>query len=451
MVLPFMQFNFYRLKVQNAEQCNATEVDGAGQFAEGNLCHPDTIAHVIRYQHAQHYIERLAPGSQILDLGCGELQLLRFLQMNRCRWPAKTWYWGYDVRAKQAWHKHLRNGPDAVNLVRQSALARWPDDFPRQYELIICYELFEHVPIKEQPELLRRIYQLCRPGGIVLFSSPNGGRRRHPVANHIGADGDRERAYYEKRFLTEQAGFVLIDEFGTGCRVDNLREEYKVGIFGRARNYLPLSLFLGTVSLDHSKESNGSTFTLLKPACGKFLEHHLMEQGGGFDKKFPVTLKLNKRNIFTMLCSNVMFVDLDGEHDLEELNRLCVRLKWHCRAYRTAAGWRLIEIGRLQEVDDRILKTLSANGVDARYIRICRGSKAWRARLRPKARRLGLNGDHWDRHEYNLMAFKFATCRYMGEVGRPVYTMSNTEREHVNKVVELHDGVSQAFSPLPLR
>lgn len=120
-------------------------MDGAGQFSNGAVWHPDTLAHVVRYHYAQQFIERLAPGSQVLDLGCGELQLLRHLQMNRCQWPKDVWYWGYDVRAKYSWHKHLLNGPSVVNLVRQNAFAEWPSDFPTSYELVICYEMFEHV------------------------------------------------------------------------------------------------------------------------------------------------------------------------------------------------------------------------------------------------------------------------------------------------------------------
>lgn len=443
-----MQFNFYRLKVQRAEQCNATEVDGAGQLIKGAIWHPDTIAHVVRYHYAQQYIERLAPGSQVLDLGCGELQLLRYLQMNRCQWPKDTWYWGYDLRAKHAWCKHLVNGPAVVNLVRQSALAEWPSDFPTSYELIICYEMFEHVPIADQPRLLQRLYNLVRPGGVVLFSTPNGGRRLSPVANHRGSDGDRERTYRDKVAMVSQSGFEIVDQFGTGCRVPNLRDEALAGTCGRAKKYLPLSLYLGFVSLDQPKESNGSTFALKRSS--------LLAKIGTVAHQCDVNtsrffLKLNKRRVLTMFSKDVMFVDLDGDHTLEELDKLCRKLKWHARAYCTAGGWRLLEIGKLQPVDDRILKVLAGNGVDERYIKICRGSKAWRARLKPKARRLGLSGDNWDQYDYDSEHVKYSTCRFMGEVGEGVYHLSNSERDHVNEIVALHDEISQAFSPLPLR
>jgi hypothetical protein len=327
-------------------------------------------------------------------------------------------------------------------------LARWPDDFPTQYELIICYEMFEHIPIKEQPELLRRLYSLIRPGGVVLFSTPNGGRRLTPVVNHTGSDGDRERTYRDKVFMVQQAGFQLVDQFGTGCRVDNLRDEAKAGTCGRAKKYLPLSLYLGFTSIDQPKESNGSTFALKRSS--------LLAKVGTVAHQHEVSssrfcLKLNKRRVLTMFSKEVMFVDLDGEHTLEELDKLCCKLKWHARAYRTAGGWRLIEIGRLQAVDDRILKVLAGNGVDDRYLKICRGSKAWRARLKPKARRLGLTGDSWDQHDYDEEHIKYSTCRFMGTVGAEVYHMSNTERDHVNEIVALHDEISQSFSPLPLR
>jgi len=443
-----MQFNFYRLKVKNADQCNATEVDGAGQFANGAIWHPDTLAHVIRYHYAQQFIERLAPGSQVLDLGCGELQLLRYLQMNRCQWPKDARYWGYDMRAKHTWHKHLLNGPSVVNLVRQSALAAWPSDFPASYELIVCYEMFEHVPTADQPKLLQRMYQLIRPGGVVLFSTPNGGQRLTPVANHTGPDGDRERTYRDKVAMVQQAGFQIVDQFGTGCRVGNLRDEARAGAYGRAKKYLPLSLYLGFASLDQPKESNGSTFVLKRSS--------LLAKVGTAAHQCEVSssrffLKLNKRRVLTMFSKEVMFVDLDGQHTLDELDKLCLKLKWRARAYRTAGGWRLIEVGRLQPVDDRILKVLGGNRVDDRYLKICRGSKAWRARLKPKAHRLGLSGDSWDQYDYDKEHVKYSTCRFMGMVGTGVYHMSNTERDHVNEVVALHDEISQAFSPLPLR
>lgn len=302
--------------------------------------------------------------------------------------------------------------------------------------------------IVDQPRLLQRLCQLIRPGGVVLFSAPNGGQRLTPVANHTGPDGDRERAYRDKVAMVQQAGFQIVDQFGTGCRVDNLRDEAKVGVFGRAKKYLPLSLYLGFASLDQPKESNGSTFALKRSS--------LLDKVGTVAHQCEVSssrffLKLNKRRVLTMFSKEVMFVDLDGQHTLDELDKLCCKLKWHARAYRTAGGWRLLEMGRLQTVDDRILKVLAGNGVDDRYLKICRGSKAWRARLKPKARRLGLSGDSWDQYDYDEEHVKYSTCRFMGVVGAEVYRMPNTERDHVNEVVALHDEISQAFSPLPLR
>jgi hypothetical protein len=130
------------------------------------------------------------------------------------------------------------------------------------------------------------------------------------------------------------------------------------------------------------------------------------------------------------------------------------------RIYRTAAGFRLLATERLFEPgsveSEGIMKAVDA---DPAFIRLCRVQQSFRARLTPKPWRCDsapppvayprAGAADEQLHEawlaaYDASAAAYATCRFLETSG------SGRVHEAVWPILEIHDGLTRATSPLDL-
>jgi len=133
---------------------------------------------------------------------------------------------------------------------------------------------------------------------------------------------------------------------------------------------------------------------------------------------------------------------------------------WRVRLYRTPAGFRLVATHRLFKPDDpEVAGFFKALGSDPVYMQMCQRQKCFRARVSPKPWRIGIaqhmrpNPGVWPvrpEHmamrtawvaEYEKVAEKFASCRYLETFGS-----GNAAHAKAAAVCELHDRLSQALS-----
>lgn len=133
---------------------------------------------------------------------------------------------------------------------------------------------------------------------------------------------------------------------------------------------------------------------------------------------------------------------------------------WAIRAYRTAAGFRLLVTHEL--FDPAVTETrrlLEEAGSDPLYIRLCQAQECFRARLTPKPWRCGHYHDsggwpflddanrlahaQWQA-EYEQKQAGFATCRYVETLGRKEI------HPEVQTVLALHDRFTRCDQDLPL-
>lgn len=126
------------------------------------------------------------------------------------------------------------------------------------------------------------------------------------------------------------------------------------------------------------------------------------------------------------------------------------------RVYETAAGIRLLILGRYFEPKDGRLATIRKEvNCDPLYANLCIKQDCFRARLTPKPYRMKLKGHHhvWPMTEvqledaskwlvgYEQASAHYAVCRYIETLGRPASS---------HRLVELHDRMTKATSGLPL-
>lgn len=147
------------------------------------LSHPrvyDTLQHImgaqaIRRDLVDHFI-RPAPGSRVLDIGCGTAEILPFL-------PEGVEYWGYDI--SQAYISAARKrfgerGHFTCGLLDRAELARLP-----KFEAVIAVGVLHHMDDPVAAELFALARQALGEGGRVITIDPCLSPGQNPVARWL--------------------------------------------------------------------------------------------------------------------------------------------------------------------------------------------------------------------------------------------------------------------------
>lgn len=247
----------------NELDSNLTELSASYQyFQRGFMAHRDWIAHAARYLHVARFlgIEK----KTVLDVGCGRFDMPYALLQYRKR---PSLYWGLDLRAQEQWAEMIR-WPIPTRLVRGdivlddfNSLPEWP---AKGFDVVTCFEVFEHVPRSHAPVLMQRLYDWTKVGGTCYFSTPNLGVSRSVAKNHIGPDGEiREWMYQDKIDLAESIGFEIVETFGTFAVPNKLpKEEMANPVIDKIRRYLNPEMFSAFIAGAFPEYSNNSLFVM---------------------------------------------------------------------------------------------------------------------------------------------------------------------------------------------
>jgi 2-polyprenyl-3-methyl-5-hydroxy-6-metoxy-1,4-benzoquinol methylase len=187
------------------------DITSLKQTTYGRYVSRDYAAHWFRWQHAKRFIK---PGMRVLDIGCGEDQMMtKVLRQSQSFVPEL--YVGVDVRrlarkSQIAWTRII----DEFDVTRRwKELLTKNDVMTGQYlgpfDLICCFEVIEHMPVERGMALFKALKALVKPDGIILLSTPvyNG---KHMAANHIHEYGFDELAAEIKR-----SGLIIDRVVGT--------------------------------------------------------------------------------------------------------------------------------------------------------------------------------------------------------------------------------------------
>jgi SAM-dependent methyltransferase len=148
------------------------------------------------------WLERLRPGTRVLDAGCGEGVLVD-------EFASRLAIEGLD--------QHYSS--DRVRLGSLTALPYKDASFDRA----LCLDVLEHLAFEEQPRALAELHRVLVPSGELLVSVPNLAHLQSRVhfllqgrlirtASELKHPGDRPIAEYLQ--LADRAGFELIGRHG---------------------------------------------------------------------------------------------------------------------------------------------------------------------------------------------------------------------------------------------
>ena len=116
----------------------------------------------------EQFADYLKPGQTILDLGCGNGRLLKFLGQENTKWHQKTFYYiGVDSSKnllleahKQHPHRTFKQGDMTKIPLRDNTV-----------DVLFCVRAFHHLPTKKtRLKALKEMQRVLKPNGIIIVT-----------------------------------------------------------------------------------------------------------------------------------------------------------------------------------------------------------------------------------------------------------------------------------------
>jgi len=183
---------------------------------EGAKLHRDYTAHWHRWSFARRWIKKT---DHVLEVGCGpERPLWRMLFHGSFQLAAS--YTGVDLNKLTG----LGSGHKQSTLLGEFDFTKNWRQIPRPgepgashgFDVAVHMEVIEHMKVEHGKKLLKGCFELLRPGGVMLMSTPVYDGKHH-AANHI-----HEYTVPELQKMVEKAGFIVERRFGTFMNVRDI-------------------------------------------------------------------------------------------------------------------------------------------------------------------------------------------------------------------------------------
>lgn len=185
--------------------------DPQGEFAPLHAINP------LRLKFIQDHTE--LTDKQIIDVGCGGGLLSESLAQ------AGGQVTGLDLAPDSLLiaREHANKNNLKINYINSTAEA-FSEKHPRQYDIVTCLEMLEHVPDPES--IVQACAKLVKPGGHLFFSTINRNLKAYLFAV-VGAE-------YLLGLLPKQthdyAKFIKPSELASWCRNAGLEWQHTLGI-----------------------------------------------------------------------------------------------------------------------------------------------------------------------------------------------------------------------------
>lgn len=189
---------------------NLTSLSQLSSFGRYKFTHRDFNAHMFRWAHTALVVNamKLAKKGNILDVGCG-VNMDQPLALSS-NWAAPRLYVGMDARAQAPPKGTVGFPTDFIQHDLTTPFPEFEDDEGKVvWDIIVCYEVLEHMPKAMGLKLLDNIRAACSPKTLVLFSTPCFDTDAWMAENHIYEWGHEElKEELQKRW-------TIKDHFGT--------------------------------------------------------------------------------------------------------------------------------------------------------------------------------------------------------------------------------------------
>lgn len=131
--------------------------DWDASFQSGKWDYLDSLPELPRYAVIAGYIHRLKSEAVVIDGGCGEGHLVRFLD------PARVNYYGFDLSATAIDRARRRWGSGSFEIADTESYR------PIACDVVVFNEVLPHIP--DPMAVLDKFMAALNPGGIAIVSS----------------------------------------------------------------------------------------------------------------------------------------------------------------------------------------------------------------------------------------------------------------------------------------
>lgn len=231
-----------------------------------HINHPDYFAHWLRWQHVWKYLWSTTPHdltigddlkSSILDVGCGDFPLLKFLYRNNFSFGIRE-YCGIDIRDLS---KELETIPThhIFKFSRRFLQHDCSTEIPIQgrWDVIVCFETLEHMGKDDGIKMLHNLLRLMDKETVLFLSTPCFYKSK--ASNHIY---EWEYAELEQQLKTE---FVIDAVFGTFALqriIKPVLTKDELSVFEKLRVYYHSNLISVIMAPLHPKQSRNCLWQL---------------------------------------------------------------------------------------------------------------------------------------------------------------------------------------------
>lgn len=171
--------------------------------SHGRTLHRDYSAHFFRWSFARRFIGNK---DNVLEVGCGEDKPLSKILTGGAAAHVNT-YVGVDINKLKPSNSQRLEFIGEFNFVdRYKELLKKQ---PKGFDVVVHLEVIEHMNVKNGTKFLKACYDVLKPGGVMLMSTPCYDGKRH-AANHI-----HEYTVPELQKAVEKAGFKVDNRYGT--------------------------------------------------------------------------------------------------------------------------------------------------------------------------------------------------------------------------------------------
>ena len=172
----------------------------------GKVLARDYSAHFFRWSFARRFINAK---TNVLEIGCGEDKPLSKILTGGAAVHVNS-YVGVDINKIKPSNSQRLTFIGEFNFVdRYKELQKMKLVPDGGFDVIVHYEVIEHMKTEHGAKMLKACRELLKPGGIMLMSTPCYDGKRH-AANHI-----HEYTVPELEAAVKKAGFTVEQRFGT--------------------------------------------------------------------------------------------------------------------------------------------------------------------------------------------------------------------------------------------
>ena len=173
----------------------------------------DYAAHMVRWGFVRKFINH---ETTVIDVGCGvDMPLARTLAGGYAN-TIPSLYLGVDLNA-------LPNRPSykwATFIERFNFVTHFATLFPIRYDVVVSFEVIEHVSRNYTEAFLSGLKHVLAPNGTLFLSTPN--FKNTKARNHC-----YEFESKELQDLLEKAGFQVVKKYGTFASYHDIKRVAK--------------------------------------------------------------------------------------------------------------------------------------------------------------------------------------------------------------------------------